>query len=104
MRYWGEHRRSLTQAEHAHLNPCCENHDQILAGHLGLGKTLARLQRQYTWPHTRAPVVEYVKSCLICNKRKAVGGSKAPLQPMPSVERVWERIERGYSEFNPRKR
>ncbi|KZS06710.1 Uncharacterized protein APZ42_029739, partial [Daphnia magna] len=27
-----------------------ENHDHILAGHLGVGKMLARLQRQYTWP------------------------------------------------------
>ncbi|KZR95753.1 Uncharacterized protein APZ42_010298, partial [Daphnia magna] len=69
-----------------------ENHDHILAGHLGVGKTLARLQRQYTWPCMRTAVIEYVKSCLICNKRKAVGGSKAPLHPLPLVEGVWERI------------
>ncbi|KZR97300.1 Uncharacterized protein APZ42_007909, partial [Daphnia magna] len=37
-------------------------------------------------------VIEYVKKCLMCNKRKAVGGSKAPLHPLPLVEGVWERI------------
>ncbi|KZS05670.1 Uncharacterized protein APZ42_031079 [Daphnia magna] len=35
---------------------------------------------------------KYVKSCLMCNKRKSVGGSKAPLHPLPLVEGVWERI------------
>ncbi|KZS08243.1 Uncharacterized protein APZ42_027839 [Daphnia magna] len=69
-----------------------ENHDHILAGHLGAEKTLAGLQRQYTWPCMRTAVIEYVKSCLMCIKRKAVGGSKAPLHSLPLVERVWERI------------
>ncbi|KZS00092.1 Uncharacterized protein APZ42_003752, partial [Daphnia magna] len=36
-------------------------------------------------------VIEYVISCLMCNKRKAVGGSKAPLHPLPLVEGAWER-------------
>ncbi|KZS00085.1 Uncharacterized protein APZ42_003760, partial [Daphnia magna] len=63
-----------------------ENHDHILAGHLGIGKMLPRLQRQYTCPCMRTALIEYVKSCLMCNKRKAVGGSKAPLHPLPLVE------------------
>ncbi|KZS03117.1 Uncharacterized protein APZ42_034225 [Daphnia magna] len=57
-----------------------------------VGKTLARLQRNYPWTCMRAAVIEYVKSCLMCNKRKAVGGSKAPLNPWPLVEGVWEGI------------
>ncbi|KZR97708.1 Uncharacterized protein APZ42_007265, partial [Daphnia magna] len=69
-----------------------ENHDHILAGHLGITKTIARLQRQYSWPYMRSDVTAYVNSCLKCARRKAFGTSKATLQPLPPVDRVWERI------------
>ncbi|KAI9560556.1 hypothetical protein GHT06_011499 [Daphnia sinensis] len=69
-----------------------ENHDHMLAGHLGIAKTLARIQRQFTWPNMRTDVTTYVNSCLKCARRKSFGTSKAPLQPLPPVYRVWERI------------
>ncbi|KAI9555943.1 hypothetical protein GHT06_018484 [Daphnia sinensis] len=68
------------------------NHDSLLAGHLGIQKTIDRILRQYTWPNLDASVKEYVKSCLICSRRKAIGGNRAPLLPLPPVEGVWERI------------
>ncbi|KAI9549992.1 hypothetical protein GHT06_007060 [Daphnia sinensis] len=69
-----------------------ENHDHMLAGHLGIAKTLARIQRQFTWPNMRTDVTTYVNSCLKGARRKSFGTSKAPLQPLPPVDRVWERI------------
>ncbi|KZR96634.1 Uncharacterized protein APZ42_008916, partial [Daphnia magna] len=40
----------------------------------------------------RSDVTAYVNSCLKCARRKAFGTSKAPLQPLTPVNRVWERI------------
>ena len=68
------------------------NHDHMLAGHLGVAKTLLKIKRQFTWPSIAKDVKQYVKSCLQCARRKALGTSKAPLQPLLPSERVWERI------------
>jgi transposase InsO family protein len=68
------------------------NHDHMLAGHLGVAKTYARLLRQYVWPGMKRDVEQHVKACLVCAKRKAYGSRKAPLHPMPPAERVWEKI------------
>ena len=68
------------------------NHDHMLAGHLGIAKTMIRVQKQFTWPHLREDVTAYINGCLICARRKSYGASKAPLHPMPPVDRVWEKI------------
>jgi transposase InsO family protein len=68
------------------------NHDHMLAGHLGIAKTLARIKRQYKWPQMKQHVVLHVNSCLLCARRKSFGTTKAPLKPLPPVESVWERI------------
>ena len=69
-----------------------ENHDYMLAGHLGIAKTIARISRQYWWPRMREDVTAHINGCLKCARRKSFGTSKAPLQSMPIVNRVWERI------------
>ena len=68
------------------------NHEHMLAGHLGVAKTLARIKRRYYWPHWKQIVIEHVNNCMTCARRKATGGSKAPLQPWQPAERVFERI------------
>ena len=68
------------------------NHDHMLAGHLGIAKTMIRVQKQFTWPRLREDVTAYINGCLICARRKSYGASKAPLHPMPPVDRVWEKI------------
>ncbi len=40
------------------------NHDQMLAGHLGISRTHTRLKRQYKWLKMREDVVRYVNGCL----------------------------------------
>jgi hypothetical protein len=67
-------------------------HDHMTAGHLGVVKTLARIQRRYYWPKMKEDVTAYVKSCMKCAQRKPYGQTKAPLQPIPAATRVWERI------------
>jgi hypothetical protein len=39
------------------------NHDHMLAGHLGIAKTLARIKRQYKWPQMKQHIVLHIKSC-----------------------------------------
>ncbi len=68
------------------------NHDHMLAGHLGIAKSLARIKRQYLWPGLGNDVKSYVSNCITCAKRKAYGSNKAPLKPLPPVEKVWEQI------------
>ena len=36
------------------------NHDHMLAGHLGIAKTMIRVQKQFTWPHLREDVTAYI--------------------------------------------
>ena len=65
-------------------------HDSPYAGHLGTQKTIARLKRRYLWPGMTKMIKDYVRNCVICAKRKAIGSSKAPLKPIPPPEHVWQ--------------
>ena len=65
-------------------------HDSPYAGHLGIKKTTARIQRRFKWHKMGKDIKEYVKGCEICAKRKAVGANKAPLNPIPPPKDVWQ--------------
>jgi hypothetical protein len=65
-------------------------HDSPFPGHLGIKKTLKRIQRQFKWPKMAKEIKEYVNKCEICAKRKAIGSSKAPLNPIPPPDHVWQ--------------
>ncbi len=45
-------------------------HDSPYAGHLGIKKTTARIQRRFKWHKMGKDIKEYVKGCEICAKRK----------------------------------
>ena len=65
-------------------------HDSPFTGHLRIKKTLARIQRRFKWPKMARDIKEYVSKCELCAKRKAVGTSKAPLNPIPPPTHVWQ--------------
>ena len=67
-------------------------HDHKLAGHLGVVKTLANLRNKYFWPKMANDVKIHVLNCLICAKKKASGACKAPLQPIPVADYIWQRL------------
>ena len=68
-------------------------HDCRLAGHLGADKTLRRLQESWYWPGMKAEVLNYCRSCDICQQVNAANNNKpAPLDKLPSVTRFNERI------------
>ena len=68
------------------------NHDHVLAGHLGVERTYQRLRRQFTWPGMLNDVKDYVRSCVTCARRKAIGAVKAPLVSMPLESVAWSMI------------
>ena len=44
-------------------------HDEPLGGHLGQENTYQRANRLYTWPNMKNDIIEYVRTCKICQKR-----------------------------------
>lgn len=67
-------------------------HDHKLAAHMGIEKTLANIRNKYFWPKMARDVRTHVTNCLICAKRKAAKACKAPLQPFPIAEYLWQRV------------
>ena len=65
-------------------------HNSPYAGHLGVKKTTERIQRRFKWPRMAKDIKDYIRKCEICAKRKAVGSSRAPLQPLPPPDHVWQ--------------
>ena len=60
-------------------------HDDKTSGHLGVDKTLARVQQRYYWPGLQQDVRQYVTGCEICTRRKGPNAKKiAPMQLVPS--------------------
>jgi len=67
-------------------------HDHKLAGHLGIAKTLAKIKNRFKWPKMHSDIVNYVRTCLSCAKRKATGKTTAPLKPLPITDYPFERV------------
>ena len=49
-----------------------ECHDDALAGHFGVAKTLELISRSYWWPQPSKLVKQFVKTCYTCACAKAV--------------------------------
>lgn len=59
------------------------NHDEIFSGHLGVEKTTERIVRKFYWYRQLNDIVEYVRSCDICQQTKIpVHYNTASLQPL----------------------
>jgi len=58
-------------------------HDDPLASHGGVHKTLERLRRYYYWPGWVKGVKEYIRSCDTCKMNKAPNQALRP--PMGKV-------------------
>ena len=68
------------------------SHDHKLAGHMGVARTLSRVTTKYFWPKMKEAVVDYVRNCLLCAKRKGHRKNIAPLQPLPATTFAWQRL------------
>ncbi|KAK8663978.1 hypothetical protein V6N13_083783 [Hibiscus sabdariffa] len=70
-----------------------ECHDTPWAGHQGWRRTFVLLEQGYYWPHMRQDVMDYTRTCLICQQDK-VDRRKASglLEPLPVPARPWESV------------
>ena len=70
-----------------------KNHDDPLARHFGVEKTLELLTRKYYWPKMRADIKKYIQGCNICisckAKRHKPYGSK---QSLPIPTHKWKNL------------
>ena len=61
-------------------------HDMPAAGHLGIAKTKARLQRHFYWPGISSDVKDFCRTCDVCQRLgKGNSPSVAPLHSLPVV-------------------
>src|SRR3954470_7647964 len=56
-------------------------HDDPTGGHLGQENTYSRLSKSYYWPRMQQDIIDYVRTCKICQKRQRRRG-ETPLQPI----------------------
>uniref|UniRef100_A0ABD2WNZ3 RNA-directed DNA polymerase n=1 Tax=Trichogramma kaykai TaxID=54128 RepID=A0ABD2WNZ3_9HYME len=66
-----------------------EAHDVAQAGHLGIDKTYTRVATYYYWPGIYADVVDYVKSCHVCQEQKSSNQARSGLMGQRHLEGPW---------------
>ena len=66
-------------------------HDSLFAGHLGITRTVFRLQNRVYWPGIRSDVRTYIASCTICLARKSPCPRRAPMGHV-EVGHRWDRV------------
>ena len=68
-------------------------HDSLLSGHLGISRTYSKILNQFYWPGMNQDVVNYCRSCDICQRTLAKGKvPKVPLGKVPMIDTPFHRI------------
>lgn len=77
-------------------------HDHHLAGHPGIRRTTRRIRERYWWPKLGEYVENFVKSCEVCARTKAMRHKPyGPLRFLPVAERPWSSISMDFIEGLP---
>jgi hypothetical protein len=74
------------------INIIREAHSSLIAGHFGVGKTVANLQRFCYWPKMNESVSRYVRGCSLCATSKPSNRKLGLYTPLPVPSRPWESI------------
>ena len=61
-----------------------DNHDYVIAGHGGIGKTYAKVSRTYYWPNMHDDMVQYCNRCQLCIRKIDAHTREVPLFPVPA--------------------
>ena len=77
------------------------SHDSEIAAHSGVLRTLKRSRLHFFWLNQTRDVMNYVKSCLPCQKRKWQGQGTAPLGSFPAVSHPLKRVGVDLIEMTP---
>jgi transposase InsO family protein len=87
------HRERYYVPSAARLRVLQSCHDDPMAGHFGMAKTLDLVTRTFYWTSARSYVKDYVRSCQACARAKPTRHAKhGELQPLPIPDSIWEDI------------
>ena len=67
-------------------------HSALIAGHLGMHNTKAKIATNFYWPGLTKDVERWCRQCTECQRVNDVKGNIAPLNPLPIVSTPWEKI------------
>lgn len=68
-------------------------HDSKLGGHLGINKTIKRIQAQFKWKGMKNDVKKYVKNCTSCQVNKVTNRHvKQPMAITSTSSNAFEKI------------
>jgi hypothetical protein len=69
-----------------------EAHNSRMAGHFGMEKTVAILQKHFYWKKLRQDVNKYIRLCTSCAISKIAIKKQGLYTLLPTLERPWESI------------
>ena len=68
-------------------------HGSIMGGHMGIKKTVDKIQSSFYWPGIQGDVTRYCKSCNVCQKTVNNGSvPKVPLAKMPLIGKPFKTV------------
>ena len=68
-------------------------HGSIMGRHMGIKKTVDKIQSAFYWPGIQGNVTRYCKSCDVCQKTVNKGSvPKVPLEKMPLIDKPFKRV------------
>ena len=68
-------------------------HGSIMGGHMGIKKTVDKIQSAFYWPGIQGDVTRYCKSCDVCQKTVNKGSvPKVPLEKMPLIDKPFKTV------------
>ena len=77
-------------------------HNSSLGGHSGQNACLQRIKTVFYWPGMKQDVVEWIRTCEVCQKYKSEHNSyPGLLQPLPIPTAVWKDISMDFVEKLP---
>jgi hypothetical protein len=86
------HLGKLCIPQRERINIIREAHSSLIAGHFGVVKTMANLQRYFYWLKTNESVLLYVRGCSLCATSKPSNRKLGLYTPLPVPSRPWESI------------
>ena len=73
-------------------NNISEAHTSLIAGHFGVGKTVANLQMYFYWPRMLDDVSRFIRGCSLCATSNLGNGKLGLHTPLLVPSRPWESI------------
>ncbi|GIL63544.1 hypothetical protein Vafri_17512, partial [Volvox africanus] len=68
-------------------------HEDPLAGHPGSTRLVELVRRSFWWPHLVTDAENFVRTCSLCQRNKALSGKgRGLLQPLPVPDAPWESV------------